>query len=534
MASFSIKQLLGLGKRGGNVQTPNTPQGAGVSTITLDRMASQSALDFQAAEALGAMYGKSVETREDFMKQFMKVRDFYMVDAILTLYSDDALTPDTTSGEVVEVTSDNPTVKKLLEELQEEISFDGLVNDLIMDLLSFGEYTLRLKVEPGNGVVEVVDDVVQKDMVAFYRKGTPYCFMQKMGNNLTLSAPVEFAHFTLGNRKLRINLGREFEQSGNKSKLVLPDGLPTYVRIGKPLLFGVLGKIKELQLLENLVPAAKLKQITAGNIVGVQVPPTTSPKDGFAIVQKYQNLLNKKIGIDLANQDLSVADILNHAGETKVIPIFGDKGSLETVDVRENRNVDDLLSNIKDTREVILSSIGIPPALLFGDDGPKSEILKRYARYVRKLKSIQTAVSNGLKQVCLAHLANSGAIQDIKLDDIKVNFRNQLVNVDSLDKLEFSTAVIQTLRDMNEFIGELQESETLRDVVNVETYKKFLKEQLILIGCGYDFSIDGDKDDDQEVDFPDGEDPDAEDDAAADDDVEEMIRIVESNYKVKT
>lgn len=523
MAGFSIRnslrKLIGLEPLitiSGTVESNDKPQGAGSTTVDLNDVGRE---DYKTAVALTALFTEGVNSRREFLKDYEGVRHFYIVDAMLNMIAEDSLAPDATTEDILTLSSENSEIDKELQELQKRIDLDGLVNDIILDLEAFGEYSLRLNVQPKLGVVEIIDDVVQGNMVVFYRRGMPYLFMQKIKDKFTVSKPVEFAHFVLGNRKLRINLGKEFEQSAYKSKLVLPDGLPTYVRIGRSLLFGVLSKIKELQLLESLIPAEKINQITKGNIVGVEVPPSTTPEDAFKIVRKYENLLNKKQGINPIEDEISVANILQAAGRTKVIPLFGEKGNLQSIDARDNRNVDDLLSTVQDTREVILSSIGIPPELLFGGDGPKSEILKKYARYIRKLKYIQTAVSRGIKQIVFAHISNLEKPLRASHEDIKVNFRNVLINIDELDKLEFSVALIESVKQMNEFVLELQDSETLQDVINIDAYKIFLKRQLNFINQGVDFVKDGDADDDgAEVDFPSGADDDDEPDEKSKDD----------------
>lgn len=494
MAGLSFRRLFGLGAGSDPARADATakPQGAGATTIKLSEVGSE---NYPVATALVAMFSKSAESRKDFLKDFEKVRQFYIVEAMLNILAEDALTPDAVTEDVLELSSDDPEIDAQLQILQERIDFDALVNDIILDLEAFGDYTVRMNVQEKFGVLEVVDDVVQENMVVFYRKGAPYLFMQKMKETFTVSKPVEFAHFSLGNKKLRIDLGKEFKTSGNKSKLIMPDGLPTYVRIGRSLLFGVLPKIKELQLLESLIPAEKLNQLTKGSIVGVEIPASTNPKDAFEIVRKYENLLNKKQGINPTEDEISVASILQTAGRSKVIPVLGDKGNLQQIDVRDNRNVDDLLASVKDNREVILSAIGIPPELLFGGDGPKSEVLKKYARYVRKLKFIQTAVASGVRQIALAHVSNVEKPLRATHSDIKVNFRNALINVDELDKLEFSVALIDSVKQLNEFVTDLQAG-PMKDVVNVESYKEFLKRQLSFINQGIDFVKDGDADDD--------------------------------------
>lgn len=69
----------------------------------------------------------------------------------------------------------------------------------------------------------------------------------------------------------------------------------------------------------------------------------------------------------------------------------------------------------------------VTPELFFGgrDSGAKSDFLKRYGRYLRKLKFLQIAITGGIVQLCLAHLTNKGIF--VKPEMINVVFKNELV-----------------------------------------------------------------------------------------------------------
>lgn len=439
--------------------------------------------DSDSAAAMAAIYTQAVNTRRQFIRDFQEIRAFYLVDAILGLVSDDALTPDITTGEVVELSSKNPKINKLLQDLQRNINVDSLVHDIVPDLLSHGEYTVRQEVVKGKGLVQIHDDVDQSKIVAFYKRGLPSKFARMSKNDVRVYEPYHYAHFCLGKQKLRIKLQNEFSRDDSTAKPELPVDLPAYARVGKPLLYGVFGKIKELQLLESLIPATKLNDIMSGTLVGVSMPSGTGPKDAFEVVRRYEQLFNAKTGIDREGDQLSLRHILGVAGKIKAIPVFGDKGSLESLtDVKRNPSIDDLLSSVQDNRDVICTSIGIPTELLYGTDGEgKAAMLKKYARYLRCLKSLQTAVASGLKQICLTHVINSG-ISTVKLSDIEVRFRNEIISIDELEKLEFADAVVSMLGELHTFASDLQESTVLPEgAIDQEKFQSWLHSTLSLV-----------------------------------------------------
>lgn len=442
--------------------------------------------DYTVAAALASTYTGAIKTKKEFVEEFDKVRGFYLVEAMLTQFVEDALTPDVTSGEILEISSENEEINKELRELQRRIDFDQHIYDIALDFISYGEYTLRQVVKKGEGVLEIIDDVDQRTVVGFYRQGFPHKFLkQGPQGDIAVYDPVHFAHFVIGTNKIRVDLRKEFGKKAfnagalpvGRRPVVGDDGvelgvqtedIPNYARIGRPVLFGVLSKIKELQLLEQLVPAAKLAQITAGSLVGVNAPAGMDPKDGWDMAREYEGVLNSRIGLDTASGQLTVSDILAVAGRIKVLPIFGEKGTMDRLEVRDDASLDDLLSNIQDTRNTIMSTIGVPPELLFGGDvESKSELLKRYARYFKKLKAIQYAISKGVLQICLAHLVNRG-YTDVSLRDINIRFRNELVNIDELDKQDFSSAIVGIVQDVNDMLLDMydHDNEMIKASVN--------------------------------------------------------------------
>ncbi|QIG71469.1 portal vertex protein of head [Rhizobium phage RHph_TM30] len=432
------------------------------------------------ASAMASVFTSAVNSRDDYLKEFNQVKGYYLVDALLTNISEDALTPDISSGEILKVTSPNEKYNRELEKFQKMFDLDNIVNDITPDLLSYGEYPLRMTIQPGKGVTEITDDLNPSAILGFYRQGYPFKFLVKTKNrsnqdSYELKDPHEIAHFILSGRKIRVPTFSEHEKQ-ELSKIEGLSQLPSHARIGKPILFGVLSKIKELQLLEKLIPAVKLSDITAGSIVGVEVPASTDPKEAFNIAREYENLFNKKIAVDPQSGMLTASDILTVAGRIKVVPTFAGKGGMQNIDVRNNSNVSDVMNTIRDTRDVICTSIGFPTELFFGG-ASKTETIKKYARYLRKIKAIQNSIASGVLQICLTHLKNCTATRDVTLADLEVQFLNETVNVDELEKLEYHDATVGMLRNTFTFLNDIEDA-GLNDIVDEDALKTFLQDKL--------------------------------------------------------
>jgi hypothetical protein len=500
----------GLFNKPGSLDSVSKPD-TGTGSLNLQNYIS----NHDVRESWMQLYMKTVQSRKQFIREMDKVKSFYLVDALARGVADDALTPDITSGEIIQLGSNDKAIAKELEVLQNRFDFDQLINDFIIDLLRQGEHILSHTVKKGEGVVDIRDDVDQTNVLAFYKYGFPAVYLMNTGKDMKIYPPYAYSHFAINRYKLRVQVQREFGDQWVPGVLdEYTQTLPSYVRAGRSIFYGVLSKIKELMLIELLIPTKKLNDIMKGNLVGLRMPQGTSAKDGFEATRTYEKFLNKKVGLDRGTEDFSAADIASIAGLLRVMPIFGDKGTLESLsDVKEDRSLESLEDRIEDSRRVVCTSVGYPYELLFSSEGERrGELLKRYGRYIRTLKSIQTSVVIGMKQICLAHLVNCGI--QVTPDDIIVDFRNKLIDVDELDKIELLDAVMGIVENVNGTVTGFLENEDLAGIVDLEKYKAWLHAQVSIFGPEQNFirppgykktNKDSDKDSDKDKDEPDEE-----------------------------
>ena len=441
------------------------------------------------ASAMSATYTGACKSREDYNLDFETVKSHYLTFALLSNMSEDALTPDISSGDILRIVTSNDQCRDELERFQREFNLDSIVSDFVYDLLSYGEYSLKLNVEPGQGVIEILDTAPIGSIVAFYKQGYPFKFMVKDGKKIKVEDPSSYAHFILSANKLNLPT---FAGLTDKQLEELPQevkDLPSHVRIGRPVLFGVIPKMKELDLMEKIVPATRLADIMAASIVSVEVPAQTDPQEAFNIAGIYEQLFNKKVTLTDSGQ-LTAADILTQAGRTKVIPTWNGKGGMQNVDVRTSATDASIMDNIRDTRDVICTSIGFPTELLYGG-ASRSEIIKKYARYLRKIKAIQNAIAFGILQIVVAHFTNLEGYEGIQVSDFEVEFENETINIDELEKLEYHDAVISFIRNTFSFLADLANA-GYDDLVNDDKLRKWMSDKLDFIDYEADEETGGD------------------------------------------
>ena len=451
--------------------------------------------DHNVAAAYSELYTNVSQSRMGIIREVERMAQHYLPDAIVSQFIEDALTPEIATNEILEVTyeeeeNENSIVQKEIELLSKQLDFDQLSLDIAPDLVRNGEYTLKNDFGNDNGkqgIKHIRDTIEQGSVVAITQDGKikGYLEMNDRVNKLIVHPPKYFTKFVLAGDRVRVNLKKHVPEEYLKTKeaKALMAMLPRYVRVGKSMLFPVLPKIKELELLEKLVPATKLAKLSGGSIVGMQVPESFDIGDALKATKRVEGLVNNKIAIDDNIGEVTVQAIMSSAGRVKVIPVFGDKGNLSKLDYKSDEP-DDLLSSVQETRQVICDAIGIPYELLFrSDDGSKSETIKRYAKYLRRLKNIQRAITKGITQIIYNHLVNKGI--DFEPEKVKVEFRNKLVEIDNLDKLEHMDVTVSLLGNLKTFVEDLLAEESpVRKNINIEAYKDYLKKQLETIGLG--------------------------------------------------
>lgn len=489
--------------------------------------------DYAVAAAYAAIYTRISEGRRKIIQEVDRIKNFYLVDVILNQITEDALSPEIGTGYIVNLESDKEEIKKELDYLDERFEFDQMILNITPDLLAYGEYTLATKVIPSpqaletlkannlsewvvpnkiiskasektkpqviandeTGIISINDTVDQTSIVALTKDCNIDGYVVRDDKQkIHYREPADFIKFTLGGTRVRVNIHNELGKISGNSDARIKD-IPQFVRVGKSVIAPIMSKLRELELLETLVPATKLSKLSSGTLVGVQVPPGYEIEKAMEAAKKVEGILNKKIGVDQSRGELSIENIMSAAGRLKVVPIFGEKGVLSKLDYK-SEEPDELLTSINDVRKVILGSVGIPPELVFGiESGSRGEMLKKYARYLRKLKSIQKALGDGLRQIVYIHLANKG-IRFVP-SDIKVSFYNKLVEIDNLDKLEFMDTVVGMLGHLREFVQEISNTTTNPEIakyINVKEFVSYLDSQFGVIGLGslINKDIDGD------------------------------------------
>ena len=425
---------------------------------------------------LSAVLGQSILDKQRMIETVEAYKDTFFHQMIVNLLVDDALSMDPVTGDVVEITTVNESLKPIVEGLQERIDLDAFISSIVEDVVAYGDYVVRVA-NDGRKVVALEDDIDQKKVIVVYKAGRPVCLVDysevtKNSDNAMMNY-VEFLHFSVNPRKIRLKLpDKVYEQ-------VAKEGFTEYVRLGKPLFWGLWDLLNSLYILMVFYPIFCVQKLNATTVIGVKVPQETSVQRAWDIARKYQELLNVYTTVDDRGR-VALVDIVDTVGKYKVVPVWGDeRGFMQLADPKLEESF--ALDIVEELKVTLCAALGVPYNFLFGsrEGMTKLDTLKSFSRYVKKVASIQRAIREGLYQLVRIEAKLQG-LGDIPVEDIDVRFRNALISTEHLDKLEFVTGMIETVRGTVESVNDI--AGVLEGAVDKEKVVDFLNDYFGLVG----------------------------------------------------
>jgi hypothetical protein len=414
-----------------------------------------------------AAFRLAVDYKQRAYRSYAPIRENYLVAAILNDLLDSILAPDSNSGNVVDLTvEDDANANKALRNLQQyEIDIDALMEDIAEDVLLFGEIIPRLSYVKHQGGAGASPRIVARidrgwdelNTVAFYIKPSEPAFFLTSGNMGTGIGTGSYAVLNNGMAAHFAPLAKSLERYHELSEVLAVrkyyDSSCPRPKVGRSVFRGAIDKIQSLNVLDVLPIAAELAEIGSERLMGVKVPDGKTPEDAFELCRKLDGIFNQQAdGMPMdRGMNVTVEDVMN-AAKWRTFPVFGDKGGLQPADFqRAPRQEKATYDKLVDARKSICAAIGVPYNFLYGDEKNKLESLRLFSRYVNKINKIQRGFGRALQHVAVSYLRNVHQIS-IAPTRVSVNFVNKLVNVEDLDKIEFSQATVAALRNIFDFV----------------------------------------------------------------------------------
>ena len=430
--------------------------------------------------------------RDKIYKALIDIEDYSLVQTILEIMHDDVLSPDENSTQVFSISSENEQYDSVLKGLEKRLALNELIDDILSDLLLFGEYPFKIFTYPEKGGVKSLDEVlVPTDITPVYKgreitrflvrtTGTTIAYSQTSYESLS---PYDFVSFMRYPRKVRLNTQEKYP--------FLTDGVAKVGRSIFPL--ETLEKIKSLYLLEKMLPISRVLQMNRNTLVGVQLGQSMMTKNVIEACREYERYLNSQSS---STASLDINAVIGQVGKFKVIPLLGDKGAIVEQTAGNADHTADAVKDIEEIKNAILTSVGILPGYISGSTDTNAA-LKAYVRYLRKIDSIQKCIVHGLKHLSLIEL-NSRGFSKVSPNDVKVVFANN-ISLANIERLEFLDILVGLVNNYTNYINGLSQDQTISEYIDKIEMLNFVKRKLSYMkGAEGAINLRNERDEDEE------------------------------------
>lgn len=348
------------------------------------------------------------------------------------------------------------------------------------------------------GRPDEISDVVYRGSTLYYLKNKQNdgssTIMQLNNTDTEYLLPShKYIHFTLGEEdsskwtKVQIKLKQLAEQTQFVNTYEIEKQKTIIGRIlhGRSLLYDIEKAYRNLSLMENVSMISKLSRSQVTRVANIEVG-GMSKADTRKALQRVKNKVKNKMSI---NEDTGSQNYVDVSGldNTIVNPTQNGKGALEfnTLDRTEPdiKSVVDLdyFSN------KLFGGLKIPKAYLgfeadLNDSGGDT-LAQLSIRYSRTITKIQSAVENGLSDLCYLYLISSG-FSEFEASNIKINIMPP-VTKEEQDKLENMSTKLESI---DKIVNALPDDEDLRSKASIALLKELGNNSLTKLLTEYELN----------------------------------------------
>ena len=473
----------------------------------LDTMAGNSVDDRNVLSSILAVYNQHIATKREVLAQARALFTTDIIQTVIDVMIDDGFNSFQNEKEEfkIEYVLDDDDLQNLGEEYQDQVqnlidtfvskfAIKSRVAEIVPDLIRDGEYAFGVLFDENNkkGITEIIDDFDVANLLPFYESNKlAFVINQNTNMNENIGSPIlakyqadqnkpviykpdNIVFFRLnGPTKMRINMAEFYN---NEFKKLFYEKthirLPKYIRTALPLYYGAIPLLNRLKIMENVSTVLDLNDVLKPEIVHVTIPSNTTSIEAEQIMRDYERHLNDLSGLTNL-ENLDIGTLAAQANRRTVLPQWMDtKGTITSAGINQAAKGQAAWDSIEKLRTLIALSIGIPPfyITLASNATGKTEMIKLYSRYTRKLTSLQKTLADGIKDLLMIHLEHCGF--NINRDNISIKFR-AITSADALDDTDLLLGLITAISDMYKALNEITSADTNRLVLDDEQFKAF-------------------------------------------------------------
>lgn len=269
---------------------------------------------------------------------------------------------------------------------------------------------------------------------------------------------------------------------------------------GTPLYNDITYKVKEYVLKDYLLSILSIKDLIQPLILLLGLEKTTSLSDGWDLVQKVEELINRNVDMSfLESKNLSVKQLAQSLIDNiRVVPDYDNKlAMLQDLSLdRVNDKIDRMRADQGMVKEDIIGSTGMPYELFEGR-ATRWEAIKTSQRFTSKINYYSDCINNSL-----VHLAEYlfKKLTNVDMNKIKGKIKCNLVNKSILTEsnnfnmMESMLEQVQRLADLSDMIERTVQS----SFISQPRLRDYLREALGKIDSGMQDLIKSDEEVQQE------------------------------------
>lgn len=409
-------------------------------------------------QLLASALFKSVQTKKAIKAYHDSLEDFYLLriikqsiyhDVFYKFLDEEALP----LGLPIKVQASNAKTTDRILGYLEELRVPEIVREILDATLYLGEYLLFYDSENFQIDETLID---QTSWRAVYQRGR-LSKLIAFSNNQTIDQYRDRALiFRIKYLPYKLNILGE-------------DEYPFYAYVGQGIIdVGILNLLNTIRLMESLMPVQQALSVQAGQLIYVRLPEAPSdPKSGFDLARQYERLLNAAVEISSSQGPISYQDIISSIAKWRVIPLFGEKGSIEPRELPRPGPID--LQALGYVKQALTDAIPLPASYLGIQETNQDR--NKLAQYYMLITEIRRGIAEFVDLVIQkAIVGKKGISGEYLVEPIQVSgiLENQMGDYFELAAFvtDSISRTILSLADIRDRSGEYANLEVLAEAVN--------------------------------------------------------------------
>lgn len=248
-----------------------------------------------------------------------------------------------------------------------------------------------------------------------------------------------------------------------------PSEVNYVVYMGMPIIGPeILQLINTIRMLEALMPISQILSVQSSQLIYLRVPPgSTAVEEAFKLARQYEYFLNSPLN---ALNSTDPMEVVFNAARYRVVPLFGEKGSIEPRPLDRPNPVD--MQALGYFRQALSDAIPMP-GVYFGIQDQLQDRSK-VTQYFQLIDSIRKAIADFTHDVLLLSLEGLEKDPEFSVEPVRVL---GISEAQLSDYIDLSVATLsnlgQAISTYLQIVGEASEYldlGVLREVFNMAFY----------------------------------------------------------------